>query len=162
MKYPINQLGLSDWYCLQNPVLVTGIMCLLVLIGNRISILLTVVLIYFLIYRALFAGTLDAILTLPVELFSPNDLASDIFQGCFVVTCTLFAFAGLVWLREQILHGGGPDWLQRGGGVAGAEEVGPQEPEEEAPRAPLEAIPEEAAAEAVGENWVEVQGQEEG
>lgn len=30
-----------------------------------------------------------------------------------MVTCTLFAFAGLVWLREQILHGGGPDWLQR-------------------------------------------------
>lgn len=33
-----------------------------------------------------------------------------------MVTCTLFAFAGLVWLREQILHGGGPDWLQRDGG----------------------------------------------
>ncbi|XP_044252941.1 E3 ubiquitin-protein ligase MARCHF6 [Tribolium madens] len=65
------------------------------------------------IYRALFAGTVDAILTLPFELLSMENLASDIFQGCFVVTCTLFAFAGLVWLREQILHGGGPDWLQR-------------------------------------------------
>lgn len=65
------------------------------------------------IYRALFAGTVDAILTLPFELLSMENLASDIFQGCFVVTCTLFAFAGLVWLREQILHGGGPEWLQR-------------------------------------------------
>ena len=32
-------------------------------------------------------------------------------QGFFVVTCTLCAFIGLVWLREQILHGGGPEWL---------------------------------------------------
>lgn len=65
------------------------------------------------IYRALFAGTVDAILTLPFDMMSSENIASDIFQGCFVVTCTLFAFAGLVWLREQILHGGGPDWLQR-------------------------------------------------
>ncbi|KAG5885923.1 hypothetical protein JTB14_010952 [Gonioctena quinquepunctata] len=65
------------------------------------------------IYRALFVGSVDAILTLPFEMMSTENLAADIFQGCFVVTCTLFAFAGLVWLREQILHGGGPDWLQR-------------------------------------------------
>ena len=25
---------------------------------------------------------------------------------------TLLAFIGLVWLREQILHGGGPEWLE--------------------------------------------------
>lgn len=67
-------------------------------------------------FRALFTGTIDAILTLPFEIFSTDNLGSDIFQGCFVVTCTLFAFAGLVWLREQILHGGGPDWLQRDAG----------------------------------------------
>jgi E3 ubiquitin-protein ligase MARCH6 len=42
-----------------------------------------------------------------------ENVASDVFHGCFVVTCTLFAFIGLVWLREQILHGGGPDWLER-------------------------------------------------
>ena len=35
----------------------------------------------------------------------------DIFQGFAVVTLTLLAFIGLVWLREQILHGGGPEWL---------------------------------------------------
>ncbi|VEN59704.1 unnamed protein product [Callosobruchus maculatus] len=58
------------------------------------------------IYRALFAGTIDAILTLPFDMLATENLASDIFQGCFVVTCTLLAFAGLVWLREQILHGG--------------------------------------------------------
>lgn len=46
-------------------------------------------------------------------MFSTENLAADVFRGCFVVTCTLFAFIGLVWLREQILHGGGPDWLER-------------------------------------------------
>lgn len=35
------------------------------------------------------------------------------FQGSFIVTCTLFTFIGLVWLREQIVHGGGPDWLEQ-------------------------------------------------
>lgn len=45
-------------------------------------------------------------------MLSTENIASDIFQGCFVVTCTLFAFIGLIWLREQILHGGGPDWLE--------------------------------------------------
>lgn len=42
-----------------------------------------------------------------------ENVASDIFQGCFVVTCTLCAFISLIWLREQILHGGGPEWLER-------------------------------------------------
>lgn len=65
------------------------------------------------IYRALFAGTVDAIFALPFDMLSTDNLATDIFHGCFVVTCTLFAFVGLIWLREQILHGGGPDWLQR-------------------------------------------------
>ena len=46
-------------------------------------------------------------------MLSTDNIASDVFHGCFVVTCTLFAFIGLVWLREQILHGGGPDWLER-------------------------------------------------
>ncbi|XP_060521489.1 E3 ubiquitin-protein ligase MARCHF6 [Cylas formicarius] len=75
------------------------------------------------IYRALFTGTVDAILTLPFEMLSTENLAADIFQGCFVVCCTLFAFAGLVWLREQILHGGGPDWLQRDDIVPAGEEA---------------------------------------
>lgn len=58
-------------------------------------------------YRFFFSGSLDMLLTLPFELFSTENLASDIFRGCFVITCTLFAFIGLIWLREQILHGPG-------------------------------------------------------
>ncbi|KAH0945690.1 hypothetical protein HN011_005237 [Eciton burchellii] len=66
-------------------------------------------------YRALFSGPLDLvqIMSLPMDVFSTENISSDVFHGCFVVTCTLFAFIGLVWLREQILHAGGPDWLER-------------------------------------------------
>lgn len=48
-----------------------------------------------------------------MDMLSTENISSDVFHGCFVVTCTLFAFIGLVWLREQILHAGGPDWLER-------------------------------------------------
>lgn len=64
-------------------------------------------------YRLLFSGSMDMILSLPFDILSTENIAPDLFRGCFVVTCTLFAFIGLVWLREQILHGGGPDWLER-------------------------------------------------
>jgi E3 ubiquitin-protein ligase MARCH6 len=56
-------------------------------------------------------------------MFSTENLAADVFRGCFVVSCTLFAFIGLVWLREQILHGGGPDWLEREEGNGVNEEI---------------------------------------
>ncbi|XP_076293390.1 membrane-associated ring finger (C3HC4) 6 [Lasioglossum baleicum] len=66
-------------------------------------------------YRALFSGPLDLIriMSLPRDMLSTENISSDVFHGCFVVTCTLFAFIGLVWLREQILHADGPDWLER-------------------------------------------------
>jgi E3 ubiquitin-protein ligase MARCH6 len=50
-------------------------------------------------------------LTLPLDMLSTDNLISDIFQGAFVVLCSLCAFISLVWLREQILSGGGPEWL---------------------------------------------------
>nr|CAH7741573.1 unnamed protein product [Callosobruchus chinensis] len=112
--------------------------------------------------KALFAGTIDAILTLPFDMLATENLASDIFQGCFVVTCTLLAFAGLVWLREQILHGGGPDWLGRGGGgqrevMGGVREGGEGDEDEEEGRCNSE-NPDQAddADGNVGEdnNWI--------
>lgn len=87
------------------------------------------------IYRCLFTGSLDSILTLPIDMLSTENIASDIFHGCFVVTCTLFAFIGLVWLREQILHGGGPEWLERDIPPAGNGEAG-------APMGPAPVVPE--------------------
>ena len=63
------------------------------------------------IYRTLFTGSVSSILSLPLNVFSTENITSDILQGCAVVSLTLIAFIGLVWLREQILHGGGPEWL---------------------------------------------------
>lgn len=62
-----------------------------------------------------------------------QNLLADCLQGCFVVTCTLCAFISLVWLREQIVHGGAPQWLEQNqpplvpnqpNGPAAANEVG--------------------------------------
>lgn len=52
-------------------------------------------------------------MSLPMDMFSTENISSDVLHGCFVISCTLFTFLGLVWLREQILHAGGPDWLER-------------------------------------------------
>merc|ERR1719447_1568270 len=65
------------------------------------------------IYRTLFTGSVSTILSLPINVFSTDNILTDILQGCAVVSLTLLAFIGLVWLREQILHGGGPAWLER-------------------------------------------------
>ncbi|KAG8180464.1 hypothetical protein JTE90_001997 [Oedothorax gibbosus] len=65
------------------------------------------------IYRCLFTGSLSSILSLPLDILSTENVFSDSLYGCIVVTCTLCAFISLVWLREQILHGGGPDWLEQ-------------------------------------------------
>jgi len=63
------------------------------------------------IYRTLFTGSVSSILSLPLNVLSTDNITTDILQGCAVVTLTLLAFIGLVWLREQIVHGGGPEWL---------------------------------------------------
>lgn len=64
------------------------------------------------IYRCLFAGSVSSLLTLPLDMLSTENILIDIVQGGFVVLCSLAAFISLVWLREQILTGGGPDWLE--------------------------------------------------
>ncbi|RNA37476.1 E3 ubiquitin- ligase MARCH6 [Brachionus plicatilis] len=64
------------------------------------------------IYRCLFAGSVSSLLTLPLDMLSTDNIMGDILQGAFVVLCSLGAFISLVWLREQILSGGGPEWLE--------------------------------------------------
>ncbi|KAK2554679.1 E3 ubiquitin-protein ligase MARCHF6 [Acropora cervicornis] len=64
------------------------------------------------IYRCLFAGSVNSLLTLPLDMLSTENLFADCIRGCFVVACTLCAFISLVWLREQILMNGGPEWLE--------------------------------------------------
>ena len=65
------------------------------------------------IYRCLFTGSVSSLLTLPLDMLSTENIISDIFHGGFVVLCSLGGFISLVWLREQILSGGGPDWLEQ-------------------------------------------------
>ena len=64
------------------------------------------------IYRCLFAGSISSILTLPYDIVSTDHILTDVLQGGIVVFCSLGAFICLLWLREQILTGGGPAWLQ--------------------------------------------------
>ena len=64
------------------------------------------------IYRCLFAGSISSILTLPYDIVSTDHILTDVLQGGLVVFCSLGAFICLLWLREQILTGGGPAWLQ--------------------------------------------------
>ncbi|XP_068423101.1 E3 ubiquitin-protein ligase MARCHF6-like isoform X2 [Clinocottus analis] len=65
------------------------------------------------IYKCLFTGSVSSLLTLPLDMLSTQNLLADSLQGCSVVTCTLCAFISLVWLREQIVHGGAPQWLEQ-------------------------------------------------
>ncbi|XP_065571849.1 E3 ubiquitin-protein ligase MARCHF6-like [Artemia franciscana] len=64
------------------------------------------------IYRCLFTGSVSSVLTLPLDMVSGDNLVNDVLYGCVVVLCALCGFIGIMWLREQILHGGGPDWLE--------------------------------------------------
>uniref|UniRef100_F1S0T7 E3 ubiquitin-protein ligase MARCHF6 n=1 Tax=Sus scrofa TaxID=9823 RepID=F1S0T7_PIG len=95
------------------------------------------------IYKCLFTGSVSSLLTLPLDMLSTDNLLADCLQGCFVVTCTLCAFISLVWLREQIVHGGAPIWLEHAAppfnaaghhqneapaGGNGAENVAPDQP----------------------------------
>lgn len=73
-------------------------------------------------YKFMFGGfSVVTFLDLQLNFGTYETLGSDLIRGCFVVTCTLLSFIGLIWLREQILHGGGPDWLDRADNVAEAE-----------------------------------------
>ena len=112
------------------------------------------------IYKCLFSGSFSAILTLPLDLLSTDNLVSDGFYGCCVVTCTLCAFISLVWLREQILRGGGPEWLDQqhldaqvngDGNLVNNNNQGEENPDGD-DDANFEDIPDEEGVEVVDEN----------
>ena len=98
--------------------------------------------------------------------FSEN-IASDILQGCAVVTLTLLAFIGLVWLREQILHGGGPEWLEMDPGGINHEQqqpllqpqqIQPQNNDDDPPGGIPDNLPAEPAAPEILENGANAGG----
>ncbi|XP_062925882.1 E3 ubiquitin-protein ligase MARCH6 isoform X2 [Mobula hypostoma] len=89
------------------------------------------------IYKCLFTGSVSSLLTLPLDMLSTENLLADSLQGCFVVMCTLCAFISLVWLREQIVHGGAPQWLEQNHAQPPNGVGQPNEPQA-APNAPAE------------------------
>ncbi|CAN9503334.1 unnamed protein product [Ophioblennius macclurei] len=65
------------------------------------------------IYKCLFTGSVSSLFTLPLDMLSTQNLLIDCLQGCVIVMCTLCSFVSLVWLREQVIHGGAPHWLEQ-------------------------------------------------
>lgn len=65
-------------------------------------------------YRFLFDGSSADSLSLMLfyELFSTENITSDIIRGGCVMACTFLLFIGVMLLREQMI-GGGPEWLDR-------------------------------------------------
>ncbi|CAL8075546.1 unnamed protein product [Calicophoron daubneyi] len=65
------------------------------------------------IYRCLFTGSVSSLLTLPLDMLSSRHLLQDCLQGFTIVILALAAFLGYMSLREQLLQGGGPAWLEQ-------------------------------------------------
>lgn len=81
------------------------------------------------IYHAVFYLSMQEILVLPISIFRTEHILPDVFkvscrwsslrwindkclfQGCFLLVIFICTFISLVWLREQIIHGGPHDFL---------------------------------------------------
>eukprot|EP00111_Clytia_hemisphaerica_P002627 TCONS_00007456-protein len=63
------------------------------------------------IYKCLFSGSLHSLLTLPMDMLSFENAFTDCLFGIVVVASSVGGFILLLWLREQILVHGGPEWL---------------------------------------------------
>ncbi|VDM16622.1 unnamed protein product [Hydatigera taeniaeformis] len=70
------------------------------------------------IYRCFFSGNLVGLLSLPLDILSTEHVIQDCIQGFLIVLVALTALFGCVWLREQLVIGGEPDWLADGEGAA--------------------------------------------
>ncbi|KAG5444532.1 E3 ubiquitin-protein ligase march6 [Clonorchis sinensis] len=65
------------------------------------------------IYRCLFTGSVSSLLALPLNMLSTQHLLWDCLQGLAIVILALAAFLGYISLREQLLQGGAPAWLEQ-------------------------------------------------
>ncbi|KAK5965750.1 Zinc finger C3HC4 type, partial [Trichostrongylus colubriformis] len=63
------------------------------------------------IYHAVFYLSMQEILVLPLSIFRTEHIFPDVFKGCFLLIIFICTFISLVWLREQIIHGGPHDFL---------------------------------------------------
>ncbi|KAL5106144.1 E3 ubiquitin-protein ligase MARCHF6 [Taenia crassiceps] len=76
------------------------------------------------IYRCFFSGNLIGLLSLPLDILSTEHVIQDCIQGFLIVLVALTALFGCVWLREQLVIGGEPDWLTDGEVAAEEEREG--------------------------------------
>lgn len=64
------------------------------------------------IYQAVFSSNIHNIIYLPLYIFNTDHIVTDCAKGIFLLGIFICTFISLVWLREQIIHGGPQDWLQ--------------------------------------------------
>ncbi|VDL19685.1 unnamed protein product [Hymenolepis diminuta] len=74
------------------------------------------------IYQCFFSGNFVELLSLPLDIFSTEHVVQDCIQGFMIVLVALTALFGCVWLREQLVIGGEPDWLVAAAGGEDSEE----------------------------------------
>lgn len=64
------------------------------------------------IYRMVFSGLISSFFSLKIlHLFSTENILVDIVKGSVIVSIFLCTFISLVWLREQIMIGGLPAFM---------------------------------------------------
>jgi len=63
------------------------------------------------IYKCLFSGSLQSLINLPKDMSSLEDILFDCLFGAIVVGVSIGGFILILWLREQIILHGGPEWL---------------------------------------------------
>ena len=63
------------------------------------------------IYKCLFSGSLQSLISLPMDMLSLEDIVLDCLFGAVVVGVSIGGFILILWLREQIILHGGPEWL---------------------------------------------------
>lgn len=64
------------------------------------------------IFRLVFSGLISSFLSFKIfNLFSPENLIWDIGKGSGIVLIFLGTFISVVWLREQIMIGGPPNFM---------------------------------------------------
>nr|CDS28429.1 E3 ubiquitin protein ligase MARCH6 [Hymenolepis microstoma] len=81
------------------------------------------------IYRCFFSGNFVELLSLPLDIFTTEHVIQDCIQGFMIVLVALTALFGCVWLREQLVIGGEPEWLAAAAG--GSEDSVAEEEQEE-------------------------------
>lgn len=63
------------------------------------------------IYKCLFSGSVKSLLTLPYDMLTLESIFMDCVFGALVVSVSIGGFIMLLWLREQVVVHGVPNWL---------------------------------------------------